>query len=286
MKKHKSFLIPALCVVLAAGSAICVCAADNPRAVARTNEVTKDNVHADGTLTKRELKDIKNNLNDIGYYGFLLSDYDDPKYIDWNEVFYNGAGFDMGETTKIRNAFLKQTGGDEIMGDLTVVSGEDVRDYVKETTGVPYTKMKNQLDWIYLKSQDVYCFDHGDTNKVNVDVISGYVEDGVYYIKYTHENWYGDNADSDYEVCFTMGDEYYCFISNTPVKSSGKKSEYIGGSALLASVAAGYVMKFIGDWHMDLWGVTLNRYHLFFTGCALFTASCLVPLMIGRAPRR
>ena len=61
---------------------------------------------------------------------------------------------------------------------------------------------------------------------------------------------------------------------------------FIGGSALLASVAVGYVMKFIGDWHMELWGVTLNRYHLFFTGCALFTASCLIPLMIGRAPRR
>ena len=57
---------------------------------------------------------------------------------------------------------------------------------------------------------------------------------------------------------------------------------FIGATALAASVAAGVIMKFIGDWQMDLCGVTLNRYHLFFFGCTVFTASCILPLLIAR----
>lgn len=227
MKDHKSLLIPALCLVLAAAGTIGVCGAENLQVVAKKN-VTKSDVRDDGDLTKRELKDISNNLNDISYYGFLLSDYDDPKYIDWNEVFYNGAGFDMGANKKVKAAYLKATGDEEIYTDLTVVSGEDVRDYVKQTTGLSYSKMKEQLDWVYIKDQDVYCFEHGDTNQVTADVISGSVKDGVYTIRYTIGNLYGSGKSGDeHEICFTMGDEYYCFISNGPVKGSGTKSDYI-----------------------------------------------------------
>ncbi|MBO5688878.1 MAG: MFS transporter [Lentisphaeria bacterium] len=57
---------------------------------------------------------------------------------------------------------------------------------------------------------------------------------------------------------------------------------FIGAAALVASVAAGVIMKFIGEWQMTLCGVTLNRYHLFFLGCTLFTASCIIPLFIAR----
>ena len=57
---------------------------------------------------------------------------------------------------------------------------------------------------------------------------------------------------------------------------------FIGVSALVATVAAGYIMNWIGDWQMTLGGVTLNHYHLFFTGGTIFTASCISPLMICR----
>jgi MFS family permease len=58
---------------------------------------------------------------------------------------------------------------------------------------------------------------------------------------------------------------------------------FIGGAALFASVAAGVIMKIIGNWQMELFGVTLDRYHLFFFGCTVLTASCIIPLFIARS---
>ncbi|MCR5733232.1 MAG: YARHG domain-containing protein [Lachnospiraceae bacterium] len=87
--------------------------------------------------------------------------------------------------------------------------------------------MRNPLDWLYLRKDDVYVFEHGDTNYVEVEVLSGYVEDGVYCIRYVHNNWWGENADCEYEVCFTMNDDYYCFISNLPDLRTKAQSEYV-----------------------------------------------------------
>ncbi|MCR5788835.1 MAG: YARHG domain-containing protein [Lachnospiraceae bacterium] len=188
----------------------------------------QEDVHEDGELTKRELRVIGNALNDMQYYGFLLSDYDDPRYIDWNEVFYNGADLDTVRRTKgIEQAYLDKTKNGEIIGDLTILSGEDVEDFVRNTTGLSYSKMRNPLDWVYLKKDDLYVFEHGDTNWCTSEVLSGYVEDGVFTVRYLHDNWWGDNADCEYEVCFTENGDYYCFISNTPDLSTKSAGEYI-----------------------------------------------------------
>ncbi len=56
---------------------------------------------------------------------------------------------------------------------------------------------------------------------------------------------------------------------------------FIGVSAFIASIAAGFVMEGLSGWEMTLWGAKLNSYHLFFTGCSLFTASCVLPLLIS-----
>lgn len=188
----------------------------------------KEEAHEDGALTKRELTVINNDLNSGDYYGFLLSDYEEPKYIDWNEVFYNGAGLTELKWTKaIEDAYLARTGGNEVIADLTILAASDVEDYVQKTTGLVYSRMRNPLDWVYLKKFDAYVFEHGDTNWTSVTVDSGYVEDGVYTIRYRHDNWWGENADCDYEVCFTKKNNYYCFISNTPDLSTKGAGDYI-----------------------------------------------------------
>lgn len=56
---------------------------------------------------------------------------------------------------------------------------------------------------------------------------------------------------------------------------------FIGLSALAASVVAGFIMNSLVGWQLTLWGVTLNHYHLFFTGCTLFTMSCVIPLLLA-----
>ncbi len=191
-------------------------------------EAKTESVHEDGELTERELRIINRDLEGIEYYGFLLSEYDDPKYIDWNEVFYCGAGLDGVKLTKsLEKAYLNKTGGDEIYTDLTILSADEIEDYVKKTTGLSYSKMRNPLDWTYLRKEDVYVFEHGDTNQIGVDLISGYVEDGIYTVRYMHKGWWGENTDCEYELCFTKNDGYYCFISNTPDKGTKGPADYI-----------------------------------------------------------
>ncbi|MBQ7563199.1 MAG: YARHG domain-containing protein [Lachnospiraceae bacterium] len=187
-----------------------------------------EEVHEDGALTKRELGIIEKDLNSLDYYGFLLSDYDEPKYIDWDEVFYNGAGLKEARWTKaIEEAYLKKTGNREVIADLTILAASDVEDYVRKTTGLSYSRMRNPLDWVYLNSSDVYVFEHGDTNQIEVTVKSGYVQDGVYTVRYEHNNWWGENADCEYEVSFTKDGAAYCFISNLPDLETKGAGEYI-----------------------------------------------------------
>lgn len=162
-------------------------------------------------VSDKELKTIEKNLNGVGYYGFLRSTYSDPTYIDWFEVFYVGAGFDRGYPSKdVIDAYLKAAGYDEMMTDLTTVSGDSVKQYVKATTGHDYSEMKNPLNWIYLKEYDLYCYEHGDTNQSQVDVVSGVVNGDEYTVTYINE------AGDRYCVTFAENGDHYRFIANEP----------------------------------------------------------------------
>ncbi len=162
-------------------------------------------------LSSGELAALERKLSDVGYYGFLLSTYEDPTYIAWDSVFYVGAGFDQGFPSKdIVKAYLKETGEEELMTDLTTVSRKDVEDYVKETTGYEYSDMKYPLDWVYLKDYDLYAFEHGDTNQFKVSLISGKVADDVYTL--TYDTW----EYVTYCVTFSYIGNQIHFISNLP----------------------------------------------------------------------
>lgn len=167
--------------------------------------------HIVNTMTDDELIKIEKKLNEIGYYGFMRSTYSDPRDIDWNEVFYVGAGFDKGSLPeKVKKAYLKATGEDEIYTDITAVSGKDVEKYVKETTGYDYSEMRDPLDWVYLKDYDLYLNEHGDTNQSQISVSGGQKERNEYTMVYTGEN--------GVEYCVTFADEggKYRFIANLP----------------------------------------------------------------------
>lgn len=46
------------------------------------------------------------------------------------------------------------------------------------------------------------------------------------------------------------------------------------------STVAGYVMRGIRGWSVELWGHEFNHYHLFFLGCTILTLGCLIPLSL------
>ena len=173
-------------------------------------------VQSGDKVSDSELSDIEDKLNSIKYYGFLRSTYKDPRNIDWNEVFYVGAGIDQGNASdKVKKAYLRKTGYDEIMTDLTVIKGSDIEEFVEETTGYDYSEMKNPLDWVYIKDMDLYINEHGDTNQSIVDVKSAKVSGDEYTVTYTGE-------DSAYVVTFVDENGKYRFISNQPLKSVEK----------------------------------------------------------------
>ncbi len=138
-------------------------------------------------MSDSDLRKIEKKLNSIGYYGFLISLYNDPTNIYWDDVFYVGAGFDDragSPSAEVKRAYLKATGDEEIYTDLTTVSGEVVKDYVKKTTGHDYSEMVYPLDWVYLKDYDLYVSQHGDTNQIVVEVVAGHCENDQYIITY------------------------------------------------------------------------------------------------------
>ncbi len=160
-------------------------------------------------MSFNELDSIQVKLNSIGYYGFLRSTYTDPRDIDWNEVFYVGAGFNQGRLPEnVEKAYLAVVKNDEVYLDLTSVSGKDVEDYVKKTTGFTYSEMRRPLKWVYLKDYDLYIHEHGDTNQCRVQVDAGHHESGEYTISYKN-----DLNESYYVTFYDEGDSYR-FISN------------------------------------------------------------------------
>ncbi len=168
-------------------------------------------------MSDSELKAMEKKLNSIEYYGFLHSDFHDPTGIWWDEVFYVGAGMDPWTgfpPEDVQEAFLKETGDEEIYTDLTAVSGEDVKAFVQKTTGLDYSEMKHPLDWTYLKDYDLYIHEHGDTNQSMVEVTAGHFEDGEYTITYT-QNYIYDAAEYYYVTFVEEGDSLR-FISNLP----------------------------------------------------------------------
>ncbi len=167
---------------------------------------------AKAPLSEQELKSLEKKLNDDGYYGFLLGYFSNPQDIYWADVFYDGAGIDAGyPSDEVLKAYLKATGEEEIYTDLTAIKGKDLEAYVKATTGYAYSEMSYPLDdWVYLKDYDLYLFQHGDTNRAEVDVISGYLQDGMYHI--TYDGSYGDRN----IVGFTEEGDTLRFAYNLP----------------------------------------------------------------------
>ncbi len=176
---------------------------------------TTDQAAAEETLSEAQLKGLEKKLNDVGYYGFLLSFYGDPRDINWHEVFYDGAGYDRGYPThEVERAYLKATGDEEIFTDLTVLSGKVLEKYVKETTGYEYSEMRYPLDWVYLKDFDLYVFQHGDTNRTQFEVVDGYKQNGVFVITYEHP------MEGRCVVAFTDEGSTLRFHSNLPEGSA------------------------------------------------------------------
>ena len=164
-------------------------------------------------LTQEELRGFEEYLNRIGNYGFLMSDYKSPEYINLNEVFYSGAGLEQSPLTEEeREMYLKTVGQPELYTDLVRLGTKQMNGFLTEKTGLTLEQMKTGIGWIYLAPYDRYYAEHGDTNIRSFFCPSGEVDGGIYRIRCLSDGYSQFNLESI--VTLKQVSKGYQFLSN------------------------------------------------------------------------
>lgn len=199
-------------------------------------------------LTASELGAIEKDFNTPRYNGFLSTEFETPKDIWWDEVFYTGAGIsrDLYGYETIQDAYIKETGEGELFGDLTYVEAGQLEDFVTATTGLSYSEMNHPLEWLRLKDPDVYVIEHGDTNYSPVKFISGTVEGDRFKCIYIHE--FSGPEDNHFEVVFDKKDDEYVFVSNLWAPEEGREA---GIEAIYDTLIKKYAVAVANKWDED-----------------------------------
>ena len=104
--------------------------------------------------------------------------------------------------------------------------------------------------------------------------------------------WIGLPAIVIYQVINGMAGNVHAMLSINfglelfPAKG---RAAYIGFSRVLIGIVSvvsalisGYIIKFTEGFSVTILGATLNHYHLFFAGAALFTVTCVFPLLLSK----
>ena len=198
MKRKMNALIWSLCAVVALGG----CAVSKKSDTGNADMVMKDDAgetvdpadtaetfsEAAGStntadtsdardLTTAELQKFTDWINEGdngGNYGFLLSDYGDPKDADLGEIFYSGAGMATEPLTAAeRQEYLKISGREDIETDCVRLTTEQINHVLTKRLGCTLDEMSRELPWFYLEKAKVWVTEHGDTNYVNFTCVSG-----------------------------------------------------------------------------------------------------------------
>lgn len=180
---------------------------------------TKYKIEEEKSLIERKLSREELNIlqEDLckKYNGFFLSLYDVPTRINWNQVFYSGAGIEVECTPEQEQRYIQDTNYDQNTSLITL-EASDVKDYVYKLTGTDYKKAIKPLTWKYYSDIDRYMWDVGDTNYQEITLLSGTISsDNIYRLSYQRQ---GDNKMDSITKDITMTvqktSDGWRFISN------------------------------------------------------------------------
>lgn len=164
-------------------------------------------------LTQEELRGFEEYLNRADNYGFLLSDYRSPEYINLDEVFYSGAGLEQPQLTEDeRDMYLETVGQPELYTDMVRLETEQIDAFLAEKTGLTLDRMKTGLQWVYLPRYDRYYAEHGDTNMRSFFCARGETDSGKYRIWCLSDGYSQFNLESI--VTLKKVSSGYQFLSN------------------------------------------------------------------------
>lgn len=121
-------------------------------------------------LTKEELADYTEWVQEASNYGFLLSDWENPAQIDLYQVFYTGAGKGRPGTDEEKRVHLARWNQAEIETDFGAIDKTDVDALLLEKVGFTYDELvangsEGMEDWYYAET-DSFCSESGDTNYI------------------------------------------------------------------------------------------------------------------------
>jgi len=189
---------------------------------------TKDEQQAvpETALTEDELQALTDGL-DYAENGFFLSTYDRPEEINWEEVFYNGAGISV-EPGEAALEFLRERDGD-IMTSVFALRQADIADFVKEKTGTASSLARRPLSlsnsWAYYSQEDMYLTQHGDTNVQPIVFTSGTRQGSIYRLVYTAYDYETMAGTRDFVMTADIDAQgRWTYISNLPAGSETQKT--------------------------------------------------------------
>lgn len=153
-----------------------------------TTEEVKDEAKFEN-ISEDELAIIDEKLNSREYSGFLDKGFDRLEDIDWKAVFYDGAGISTTEISeREKQALKKELHTEELYGDVTAISRQDMSDFILSHTGYETDAKELAVDGTYLEEFDKYYFIHFDTNYVPFKCLSGLKYGDLYQVTLQFDN--------------------------------------------------------------------------------------------------
>ena len=194
-----------------------------------------------------EIPEIEDYLNDRMYNGFTIEEFASPEDIPWDQVLYVGAKINTQEMTDIESElekiYSKDAGWDVTeYGGVDIFKTDDLKEFVKATSGLDLDEVELPKGMIYYKKWDVYVQSSAtDTNEMGVEVQSVTEKDGVYTVDYI-------SNDTPMQIRMKRNGKYWQFLSNTwnPKKD---RSEAI--SEMYDEVLQKYFEAIENSWNAD-----------------------------------
>jgi|GEM_PF-2072524 len=151
-------------------------------------------------LSASDLAAFEEAFNTDSNYGFLLSAYNDVRDVDLYQVFYIGAGMEPpANADEIRAAYEATLTDGPYDVDSTILSYQQVDDFLYLKTGYTLAEMNTCLSWDYVDGYDAYIHYHGDTNFIRIHCTGGrQVGDTVYELDYEFDGGIYDDDGNFY----------------------------------------------------------------------------------------
>lgn len=163
-------------------------------------------------LTREELDSLTDSL-DWSVNGFFVTAYSRPEEIDWNEVFYNGAGRKRNPSESELAEYENAVG--PVITSLVCIERKDVEEFVWEKTGMEYSAARHPLQW-YLTESGLYMTQHGDTNARPVRFSEGTVLGNEYRLTFSGTDYVNYRFERDFVISVRIEEGRWLFRSCLP----------------------------------------------------------------------